>query len=46
VGVGYDFAPNFSMGLSYDNYHAKAETGLDDIDGNIGVFTLTAEYRF
>jgi len=46
VGVGYNFARNFSLGLNYDNYHGKAETGLGDVDANIGVYTLTAEYRF
>lgn len=46
VGVGYDFAPNFSMGLNYDNYHAKAETdGVTD-EGSVGVFSLSAEFRF
>ncbi|MGN2249179.1 outer membrane beta-barrel protein [Frateuria sp. GZRe14] len=46
VGVGYDFAPNFSLGLNYDNYHGKAKTDLGSIDGNIGVYTVTAEFRF
>jgi hypothetical protein len=46
VGVGYDFAPNFSLGLNYDNYHSKTKDGLDTIEGNIGVYTATAEFRF
>jgi opacity protein-like surface antigen len=46
VGVGYDFAPNFSLGLNYDNYHAKAEIEGASNDGNLGVFMVSAEYRF
>ena len=46
VGVGYDFAPNFSLGLNYDNYHAKAKVEDVSAGGNIGTYMLTAEYRF
>lgn len=46
VGVGYSFTRNFSLGLNYDNYHGKAKTNLADLDANIGVYTVTAEYRF
>jgi opacity protein-like surface antigen len=46
VGVGYDFAPNFSLGLNYDNYHAKAKVEDVSAGGNIGSYMLTAEYRF
>jgi OOP family OmpA-OmpF porin len=46
VGVGYDFAPNFSMGLNYDNYHAKAKLEGISNSGNAGVFSLSAEFRF
>ena len=46
VGVGYDFAPNFGMGLNYDNYHAKAKIEGISTSGNVGVFSLSAEYRF
>jgi opacity protein-like surface antigen len=46
VGVGYDFAPNFSMGLNYDNYHARARIGGFTEDGNLGTYTLSAEFRF
>ncbi|UJJ57461.1 outer membrane beta-barrel protein [Rhodanobacter denitrificans] len=46
VGVGYDFAPNFSLGLNYDNYHAKARYNQASIGGNVGTYMLTAEYRF
>ena len=46
VGAGYDFTPNFSLGLNYDNYHAKAKIeGVSD-QGNLGSFMLSAEYRF
>ena len=44
--VGYDFAPNFSMGLNYDNYHAKAKLEGVSNSGNIGTFMLSAEVRF
>lgn len=46
VGVGYDFAPNFSMGLNYDNYHAKAEIEDQSLDGNVGAYMFSIEYRF
>ena len=46
VGVGYDFASNFSMGMNYDNYHAKAELDGVSTSGNAGVFSVNAEFRF
>jgi len=46
VGVGYDFARNFSMGLNYDNYHVKARLEGVTSAVNVGVFSLSAEYRF
>lgn len=46
VGVGYDFAPGFSMGLNYDNYHVKAGVEGVRADGNVGTFTASLEYRF
>lgn len=46
VGVGYDFAPNFSLGLNYDNYHAKAKYDGQSEGGNVGTYMLSAEYRF
>ncbi|HET6434057.1 outer membrane beta-barrel protein [Dyella sp.] len=48
VGVGYDFTRDFSLGLNYDNYHAKADidNALGSVDSNIGAFTVTAEFRF
>ena len=44
--MGYDFAPNFSLGLNYDNYHAKAKRGDVSLGGNVGTYMVTAEYRF
>lgn len=46
VGVGYDFAPNFSMGLNYDNYHTKAKLQGVSNSGNVGTYMLSAEVRF
>lgn len=48
VGVGYDLTPDFSLGLNYDNYHAKADidNALGSVDSNIGAYTFTAEFRF
>lgn len=48
VGVGYDFTPDFSLGLNYDNYHAKAkiDSALGTLRSNIGAYMFTAEYRF
>lgn len=48
VGVGYDLTRDFSLGLSYDNYHAKAkvENALGALHSNIGAYMFTAEYRF
>lgn len=46
VGVGYDFASNFSMGLNYDNYHAKAKIEGVTGEGNVGAFMLSGEFRF
>lgn len=46
AGVGYDFSPNFSLSLNYDNYHAKAKTDAGSITGNVGTYMFSAEYRF
>ncbi len=46
VGFGYDFQRGFSLGLNYDNYHAKADTDAGNVSGNIGTYMVTAEYRF
>ena len=42
AGVGYELTPEFSLGLSYDNYRSKA--GIDEF--NTAMFALSAEYRF
>jgi OOP family OmpA-OmpF porin len=42
AGVGYDFTPNFSLGLAYDYFHAKKNS----IDLSSDTASLTAEYRF
>jgi hypothetical protein len=46
VGGGYDFSSHFGLGLTYDNYHASANIQGFGTEGNVGVFSLTAEYRF
>jgi opacity protein-like surface antigen len=46
VGVGYDFTPNFSMGVNYDNYHGKAKAYGFGVGANIGTYMVSAEYRF
>lgn len=44
IGVGYDFARNFSMGLNYDNYHVKGHAYGGAL--NIGTYMVSAEFRF
>jgi OOP family OmpA-OmpF porin len=45
AGVGYELTPEFSLGLSYDNYRSKA--GIDEsVTFNTAMFALSAEYRF
>lgn len=50
VGAGYDLNSHFSVGVSYDNYHAKARVNLDiadeTISGNVRTISAFAEYRF
>lgn len=46
LGIGYDLSPNFSLGLNYINYHAKAKFGYSTYKANIGAYTVGAEYRF
>ena len=50
VGAGYNFSPNFSLGLSYDNYHARpndSHSNFGIADGiNIALYSVSAEYRF
>lgn len=49
VGAGYNFSPNFSLGLSYDNYHGHPD-GYDAYGNkqgaNIALYSVSAEYRF
>ncbi len=42
AGAGYDFSEHFSLGVSYDYYHAKK----GQIDLTTDTASLTAEYRF
>lgn len=42
AGVGYDINQNFSLGLSYDYYHARK----DGIDLSTDTASVSAEYRF
>jgi OOP family OmpA-OmpF porin len=46
AGVGYDLTPDFSLGLSYDNYHSKVGFEGSDATFNTAMFALSAEYRF
>lgn len=46
AGVGYDFTPNFSLGVSYDNYHSKAHFGDFNASANVAMYSAFAEYRF
>jgi len=42
VGVGYDFTPNWSLGINYDHYDAKK----DGLDLSTNMTSVSAEYRF
>ena len=42
LGFGYNFSNNFGLGLSYDWYNA----GVDDLNLNAEMFSLTGEVRF
>ena len=46
AAVGYDFNQHFSLGLAYDGYHARINSG--ELKGNesISVYSGFAEYRF
>lgn len=46
VNTGYDFSPNFGLGLSYDYSKAKPEFGGEEVDVTTGTLTLGVEYRF
>jgi OmpA-OmpF porin, OOP family len=45
LGMGYDFTPNFGMGVQYDNYRATSGKIFDG-HANLGVLSANAEYRF
>lgn len=42
AGIGYDFTPHFSLGLSYDYYHASKNR----VHLSTDTASVTAEYRF
>lgn len=44
VGGGFNFSPNFSLGLSYDYYRSDRLNDSSSVD--IGMYSLSAEYRF
>ena len=46
AGVGYDISSHFSLGVSYDDYHARAKIYGVKSGESIGVFSGFAEYRF
>ncbi len=47
VGLGYDFSPQFSMGVAYDLFGVELESD-NGIDENLDtdVFWVTGELRF
>jgi len=46
AAAGYDFSQHFSLGLAYDGYHARIDSGEAKGNESIGVFSGFAEYRF
>jgi len=50
VGAGYDLTSHFSVGVSFDDYYAKARVNQDiadeTISGNVRTISAFAEYRF
>ena len=50
LGAGYNFSTHFSLGLSYDNYHARPNNSHSNFgipDGvNVALYSVSAEYRF
>ena len=46
AGVGYDLTPNFSLGVSYDDYHGRANVYGTKTGESVGVVSGFAEYRF
>ncbi|MET0330588.1 MAG: outer membrane beta-barrel protein [Dyella sp.] len=45
VGVGYNISKAFSVGLNFDDYHSRANTG-DQGALTTGMYSVSAEYRF
>jgi opacity protein-like surface antigen len=46
AGVGYNINEHVSVGLAYDNYHVRfGDKGRGD-NWNVGMYSLTGEYRF
>jgi OOP family OmpA-OmpF porin len=45
AGIGCDLTPDFSLGLSYDNYRSKVGI-VESVTFNTAMFALSAEYRF
>lgn len=46
LGVGYDFTPNFSLGVNFDEYHSRATVfGVRAKDG-VSSIAGFAEYRY
>ena len=46
AGMGYNISPHFSVGLSYDNYHARRDFSDEGSGPNIALYSVSAEYRF
>jgi opacity protein-like surface antigen len=42
LGVGYNITQALSVGLNYDYHHAR----FQNTNGNIGMYSVSAEYRF
>lgn len=46
AGVGYNINEHVSLGLAYDNYHVRfGDNGRGD-NWNVGMYSLSGEYRF
>ncbi|CAM0999678.1 Outer membrane protein beta-barrel domain-containing protein [Rhodanobacter sp. Root179] len=43
---GYDFDPQFSIGVSADHYEARARINGVDADEGVNMYSIFAEYRF
>jgi OmpA-OmpF porin, OOP family len=44
VGAGFNFSSDFSLGLSYDYYRSNRLS--NDFKADVGLYSLSAEYRF